>query len=628
MKFILSTICLFSAFTALAQKDSFDLASYTVPSGWTKEVKENLVSYSLIDRKKGSWSQIGVIKSTISKGDINTDFDSEWQDLVVKSYNVKESPQMNEVQEADGWKIKAGAGKFSFNNSEAMVMLTSISGFNRVMSIVCTTNSQDYLKEIESFLSSVDLKKPTITTPPSSVGNDGRNSMIGTWGANASDNSNYRMKNGIMNYISRQYTFNTDGTYRYVSKAFDPLMDKILLGKENGTYVAIGNSITVTPKKSILEAWSKKDGGDSWGKLISSQVITLEKATYQFAKYYMAGVQEWNLVLQSSKATQRDGPFSSNTTFTNGWYYRPISNTSRLIEYPVREKEEVIKEVPVAAAKAAKSDSFHFTTSNFDNGWTSTVQEDWVQVTKGDNTVLIHYPNKKADEYNSVLMDGLKTAWNILVAPRYSSASSLQFKPVSSWQSIEFAEDDLVEKSSGKTVHVVFFKKNFSGGEGKYMEFIAPDKATFEKEFGIYSTESYAPIWDKMAGMAGYNKFAVAPSDLKGKWTSNFSGIQQYVNAYTGASAGMDTHSSAQVYIFGDGSTFKWNLSVASGFVGSIKFQNVKSEGTFSLPSNCQIHFSDLEGKPKTYGAFFSCIKGARILWIDGTAFGKDSTVE
>ena len=32
---------------------------------------------------------------------------------------------------------------------------------------------------------------------------------------------------------------------------------------------------------------------------------------------------------------------------------------------------------------------------------------------------------------------------------------------------------------------------------------------------------------------------------------------------------------------------------------------------------------SDIEGKPKTYNVQFVCIKGARVLWIDGTGFGK-----
>lgn len=274
-----------------------------------------------------------------------------------------------------------------------------------------------------------------------------------------------------------------------------------------------------------------------------------------------------------------------------------------------------------AVNTVAKKDAFAFNTTNFDDGWTSTVQEDWVEVTKGDTKVLIHYPNKKADAYNSVLMDGLKNAWNILVAPKYSAASNFEFKPITGWQSIEFAEADMVEKTNNKTVHVVLFKINYSGGNGRYLEFITPDKKSFEQQFGIYHQESYG--WEKMEKMATYNKFAVAATDLKGKWTNNFTGLTQYVNANTGASAGADTHASNESFEFAAGNTYKWSIGVASGFVGNIKFQSAKSNGKFSIPNNWQINFSDIEGKPKTYNVQFTCIKGARILWIGDTGFGK-----
>jgi hypothetical protein len=276
---------------------------------------------------------------------------------------------------------------------------------------------------------------------------------------------------------------------------------------------------------------------------------------------------------------------------------------------------------PVQSNTIAKKDGFAFTTTNFDDGWTSTVQENWVQVVKGNIKVLIHYPNKSADTYNSVVLDGLKNAWDVLVAPKYSTASNFEFKPITGWQSIEFAEADAVEKGTNKSVHVVLFKMNYSGGNGRYLEFITSSKNSFEQEFGAYHQTTSG--WEQMEKMANYNKFAVAASDLKGKWTSNFTGMQQYVNAYTGASAGADTHASNENFEFGTGNTYKWNLGVASGFVGNIKFQSVKSNGKFSLPNNWQVSFSDIEGKPKTYNTFFSCIKGARVLWIGDTGFGK-----
>src|SRR5688572_17136714 len=39
-------------------------------------------------------------------------------------------------------------------------------------------------------------------------------------------------------------------------------------------------------------------------------------------------------------------------------------------------------EKSIQLASVAKNDGFSFTTTNFDDGWTSTVQEDWVEVTK------------------------------------------------------------------------------------------------------------------------------------------------------------------------------------------------------------------------------------------------------
>jgi hypothetical protein len=276
---------------------------------------------------------------------------------------------------------------------------------------------------------------------------------------------------------------------------------------------------------------------------------------------------------------------------------------------------------PAEISQPARKSSFAFTTTNFDDGWTSAEQDDWVAVTKSNTKVLIHYPNPSADKYNSVLMDGLKNAWDVLVAPRYSAASNMQFRPITGWQSIEFAEANMVEKATGKTVYVVLFKINYSNGSGRYLEFITPNKRAFEQEFGAYQEKTYG--WEKMEKMATYNKFAVAAADLKGVWKNNFAGMTQYVNAYTGASAGADTHASAENFVFGAGNTYKWDLGVASGMVGNIKFQSVKASGKFSVPNNWQVTFSSIEGKPRTYNASFSAVKGARILWLGDTAFGK-----
>ena len=99
----------------------------------------------------------------MSKGNIDRDFESEWQDLVVKTYHPSGAPQMYPEQESEGWKMKTGSAGFMFNKSNAVAMLITASGFERCVSIVVITNSQDYTKNIEAVLSSVGLVNPLTT---------------------------------------------------------------------------------------------------------------------------------------------------------------------------------------------------------------------------------------------------------------------------------------------------------------------------------------------------------------------------------------------------------------------------------------------------------------------------------
>lgn len=323
-----------------AQKETFDLITYTSPkdakgTSWKKDVMETTTSFTYINNKNKSWCRINIIKSTISKGSIDQDFESEWQNIVIKSYKPTDTPQLNDVQETDGWKIRTGAAKFVYNKSDALAMLTTVSGYSRCASIVATTNNQEYLKDIQALLSSVEFNKPVTTAQiPVITNNSDNNSIFGTWSVSASEQSAYRVNNGIMNYIIRQYTFNANGTYSFVSKTFDPFVTNILLGRENGTFQITGSNLTVTPEKSVLEAWSKKENRDEWGKLLSSQNIPLEKVTYQFTKQDFSGMQEWSLVLQTGKATRRDGPTTSSTEFKDAWFYSSVSASSKLILLP------------------------------------------------------------------------------------------------------------------------------------------------------------------------------------------------------------------------------------------------------------------------------------------------------
>jgi hypothetical protein len=462
MKTTFSFLLFFFAANAFAQKESFDIMTYTAPKTWKKKAAESTIQLSKEDAAKGTYCLITILKSMPGTPTAKENFDLSWNAVVKEMVTITAAPEMQPAATENGWEALSGYAPFEKEGNKGIAVLVTSSGFNKMVNIVILTNTDVYEKDITAFLESVDLKKPVAQKQVSST--------------------------------------------KTVAPVKDPTVNK-----------------------------------------------------------------------------------------------------------------------PAAVLK----NGFAFTTTNFDDGWTSTVQEDWVQVTKNNIKVLVHYANAKADAYNSVLKEGDYTAWNVLVAPRYSNMKNFEWRSVQSWESVSFIEADATENASGKTVHIVLFKKHYSNGSGAYLEFITPAKADYETAFGAYHQTAFD--WDKTANMQFRNKFAVAASDLSGTWSNNFSGMTQYVNAYTGASAGADTHASSQKFIFGAGNTYKWDIGVASGFVGNIKFQSAKSNGKFSLPNSWQVYFSEMEGKPKTYDAYFSCVKGSRLLWLSDvtypgySAFGKEN---
>jgi hypothetical protein len=350
MQNLFAILLTLSAITAAAQSETFDLATYTPPKGWKKHPAENAIQFTKEDTAKDIYCVITLYKAVAGTANSKENFDLAWTSMVKEMVNVSADPQMQPPATENGWEAQSGYAAFEKDGTKGIVILATSSSFEKMVNMIVLTNTDVYEKEMTGFLESISLKKLETATQQTPTTNNDTNAIIGTWGMSVSDQQSYAVNNGINGYSSKQYTFNANGTYLFVIKTFQYTSDKLLLTKENGTYIISGNKLTINPQKSIIEAWSKKDGVDKWGKLLSSQNRTLEKTTYEFTKHYFSGIQQWNLVLQAGKATQRDGPFSGNTTFSNAWYYAPISVNNPLIELPggqqlsAEEKKEPVQQ--------------------------------------------------------------------------------------------------------------------------------------------------------------------------------------------------------------------------------------------------------------------------------------------
>jgi hypothetical protein len=412
--------------------------------------------------------------------------------------------------------------------------------------------------------------------------------------------------------------------------AKQPATDAIQLSKEDPS----GTFCLITLYKSIpTEKDAKTNFDAAWVALVKDQLGVEGEAEMQpaltedgwevlsgHAQFEKDGVKGIALLVNSTGnekmvniliITNTDAYEKDMTAFLESIDLKKTAGGTK----PNTVKPTVDKPSAPASSTPGVKSSFKFTTTNFDDGWTATEQEEWVEVTKGVTKFLIHYP-RKGTIFPADPEPLTNAAWDILVAPRYSNAKNYKATYTTDYQRGYFASADVTDNKTGKQVFVAFFHKITND----WIEVITPDRQTFDAQFKIESAgirwDTPSEKWEELNKLINYNKFAVAASDFTGTWTSSFTGMQDFYNVYTGASVGTHMNQSNEEFVFGAGNTYNWKLLVVAGMVGAAKFTEVKSTGKFSVPNNWQLYCSKIEGKPHTYHAYWTCIKGARLLHL------------
>ena len=327
----------FACSTAFAQSsDKFDIATFRSPDGWQKEAGQNALQIATADKSDGAYCLITLYKAIPAFGNADENFNASWDTIVKEAVTVNDKAQMIPAANKEDWKALGGFSPFEKNGEKGVAVLVNISGYGKMVNVLILTNTQKYEPAMTAFLESISLKAPETAPTQSTATGLNTTAIVGTWGQNLGAHMTYGdpVVAGMAGYSKDQYTFNGDGTYKFVSKTFRMTYDKIILVIENGTYQINGDTLAIKPQKSVIQAWSKLNGGDKWGRLLGTQSRKLEAVTYKFTKHYFSGIDEWNLVLQAEQPTERDGPFSTFKLFPNAWYYKPISANNPIVELP------------------------------------------------------------------------------------------------------------------------------------------------------------------------------------------------------------------------------------------------------------------------------------------------------
>jgi len=157
--------CLFISTQSFSQAETFDIIHFTPPRDWKKETKEGLVSFTNINEQTNTFCVIVLFASTASKGDLQKDFTSEWNELAVKPHEADPSPQTEKSVE-DGWETMTGAAPIKLEGLDCYIMLTVFTGFGKKVSVLASLNDTLYLPQVAAVLENLKLDKKTTIAKP------------------------------------------------------------------------------------------------------------------------------------------------------------------------------------------------------------------------------------------------------------------------------------------------------------------------------------------------------------------------------------------------------------------------------------------------------------------------------
>src|SRR5215204_6286975 len=112
---------------AIAQTtETFDIATFPVPAGWKKQVKENVMQLS-IDDSAEAYCLITLFKSVPSVGSSTESFNASWDTIVKEAVPVNAKAQMIPADNKEDWKALGGYSPFEKDGAEGVVVLLNIS---------------------------------------------------------------------------------------------------------------------------------------------------------------------------------------------------------------------------------------------------------------------------------------------------------------------------------------------------------------------------------------------------------------------------------------------------------------------------------------------------------------------
>jgi len=273
---------------------------------------------------------------------------------------------------------------------------------------------------------------------------------------------------------------------------------------------------------------------------------------------------------------------------------------------PVKEPEVPVVEKKTNINSESTDGGYTYSTINFDDGWTSTIAADYVQVIKGNTVVLIYYSFEMTDEMRYSNLEISEQFWNKLVVPNYTVKSVQRLNESLTFFRTYFIEGDVVEPKTGKPLYIAMTVLMNSGIATPVLA-ITSDKNSYLQQF---------PEPKNLGNMVGYNRFAVGVKDVTGNWTASSGASVNLYNVYTGNYAGMNYASSTDQFTFHADGTYTSKHSGASSVYGNTTYYTQEYKGKLTVTNWDMSMTNRWKDATENFHTWFEVVRGGRILHL------------
>lgn len=268
-----------------AHADTFGGWQYTAPPGYAVDANADRVAFTKITGS--TFCSIAVFEVRALDGPVLKARAFEWYNVVGHQFTAAVKRRTT-MQTQHGLNVAATiAALVDIDGNEYAAVHYAVMPPGMIGSVLLTSSTAASLKACDPIATSVvgslaiDWSSPRFTDPEARV-----ETPEGRW--------------AVVGPTSREYTFSSDGSYRFHSEA--PSADRVV--DETGTYSLVGKKLVLTP----LKATSALVEG---GVARPAARLSVEKTTYTWGKRYVSETNEWQLLLTPKNATARDGKIST-----------------------------------------------------------------------------------------------------------------------------------------------------------------------------------------------------------------------------------------------------------------------------------------------------------------------------